>query len=122
MNALGNFIPPMTIYPRVRMRDALLYGAPPQTIAVRHKSGWMQSEIFVQWFKHFLHPTKDDPGLFVLDGHASHTKNFELIDMARENYVEILCLPPHCTHKLQPIDVLIMGLLSAYYSSECKKY
>jgi hypothetical protein len=32
----------------------------------------------------------------VLDGHVTHTKNLEFINMARENFVTVLCLPPRC--------------------------
>ena len=125
VNAIGNYIPPMIIFPRVRMKDELLYGAPPETLPVCHKSGWMQSDLFVTWFEHFItyaHPSEEHPVLLILDGHASHTKNIALIDMARENNVSILCLPPHCTHRLQPLDVSVMGPLSSYYGDEAKKW
>lgn len=121
MSASGNFIPPLLIFPRIRMKAELLDGAPPGTISVCHPSGWIQSEIFVEWLNHFISsvkPKKEDPVLLLLDGHTTHTKNLPLIETARENGVIILSFPPHCTHRLQPLDVSVMSPLSTYYSQE----
>ena len=118
MNAMGNYIPPMLIFPRVRWKAELIDGAPPGTIHACHPSGWMQLSLFTVWFKHFLDyakPTADKPVLLTLDGHCTHTKNLEVINLAREKYVEILCFPPHCTHRLQPLDVTFMKPLNLYY-------
>ncbi|KAJ8886439.1 hypothetical protein PR048_012650 [Dryococelus australis] len=32
--------------------------------------------------------------------------------------VTILCLPPHTTHKMQPLDKTLMGALKTYYNEE----
>lgn len=64
-------------------------------------------DIFIEWFNHFIkktHPTKKNPILLILAGHHTHVRNLEVILMAKENNVTILCLPPHTTHKLQPLD------------------
>lgn len=79
MSATGHYVPPLLIFPRVRMKDELKIGAPPGTIFKAHPSGWMQSDIFVDWFVHFMEytkPTKEDPVLLILDGHTTHTKIF----------------------------------------------
>ena len=47
MNVTGSFIPPLFIFPRVRMKMELMNGAPPGSIYACHKSGWMQLTIFV---------------------------------------------------------------------------
>ena len=46
----------------------------------------------------------------------------EVIDLARANGVVLLCLPPHCSHKMQPLDVSFMKSLSTYYDQELKKW
>ncbi|KAK0066392.1 tigger transposable element-derived protein 4 [Biomphalaria pfeifferi] len=30
----------------------------------------------------------------------------------------MICLPPHCTHRIQPLDVSFMKQVSTYYDSE----
>ena len=60
--------------------------------------------------------------LLILDGHSTHTKNLELIDLGRGNGVVLLCLPPHCSHIMQPLDVRFMKPLSTYYDQELEKW
>lgn len=44
--------------------------------------------------------------------------NLDAIELAIENGAVILCLPPHCSHKMQPLDVAFMNPLSKYYAEE----
>ncbi|XP_022163625.1 uncharacterized protein LOC111029082 [Myzus persicae] len=121
MSASGNFIPPLMIFLRVRINPDFIDGAPPATLVVCHPSGWMQSHIFVQWLEHFIkqtNPTESNPVLPLLDGHATHVKNLDIIDLTRKNNVIILCFPPHTTHRLQPLDLSFMGPLSTFYSQQ----
>ncbi|GBN39256.1 hypothetical protein AVEN_113634-1 [Araneus ventricosus] len=48
--------------------------------------------------------TEQRPVLLILDGHSSHVRNSGVIDLARENHVTIISLPPYSTHMLQPLD------------------
>ncbi|XP_036334788.1 uncharacterized protein LOC118745442 [Rhagoletis pomonella] len=125
MSAGGSFVPPYFIFPRKNSHPLLMKDAPPGAKFSCHLSGWVQIPIFTNWFKHFLEftkPTKEEPALLILDGHYSHTRNIELIDLARENGVVILSLPPHFTHKMQPLDKTFMGPLKVYYSDEVRRF
>lgn len=42
-------------------------------------------------------PTKENPTLFVFDGHNPHTRNLDVTDMGRQHHAAVLCLPPHST-------------------------
>ena len=55
------------------------------------------------------------PVLLICDGHGSHTTDIMLLK-AREHNIYIFRLPPHCTHKLQPLDVGILGPLQSKFS------
>ena len=46
VNAIGNSIPPMMIFPRVHFRQHMVKGAPAGTIGKANPSGWMNAEIF----------------------------------------------------------------------------
>lgn len=119
MSAGGTFVPPMMIFPRKNMTETLMRGAPLGTLGRCHPSGWVQTNLFSDWFKHFIKytkPSEESPVLLLLDGHYSHTRNIEIIDLARENHITIVCLPPHATHKLQPLDKTFMGSLKSHYS------
>ena len=124
MNAVRHYVPPLFVFPRVSMKQELLDHAPLGSIAVPHKSGWMQSDVFVDWFKHFLYhtnPSKENPVL-ILDGHKTHTLNVEVINLARASHVTLFCLPPHCSHRLQPLDVGFMKPVMTFYTQEVEKW
>ncbi|XP_023238520.1 uncharacterized protein LOC111637281 isoform X2 [Centruroides sculpturatus] len=125
MSAGGSFLPPMMIFPWKNMSDQLMRGAPSGAIGRAHPSGWVQANLFTQWFKHFLAKTKPTaklPVLLILDGHYSHTRNVDVIELARINHVSIISLPPHTTHKLHPLDKTFMGPLKTYYSKAIRQH
>lgn len=124
-NAAGSYMPPFFIFPRQRFKPEMMNGASPGAWAECHQSGWMQTEIFEHWFQRFLEfsrASKQNPVLLLLDGHLTHTQNLKVIEAARENGVILLCFPPHCTHRLQPLDVTFMKPLSTYYDQEVSNW
>mgnify|MGYP000238704544 CR=1 FL=1 len=54
MSASGIFVPPMIIFPWKNMNQQLMKGAPPGSVGICHPSGWVQSDLFSQWFEHFI--------------------------------------------------------------------
>ena len=123
-NAEGTFIPPLMIFPRVKMNERLIHDAPLGTIGAASKSGWIDSSLFLQWFEHFVKrvkPSTDDPHLILLDGHVSH-KSLPLIEAARSHGVTLLCFPPHTTHALQPLDCVFFGPLKKFYNQACEAF
>ena len=119
MSAAGQFIPPMIVFPRKRMKPELMDGTPPACAYRCHPSGWMQSEIFTEWIEQSVTSSSSsvsNPSLLILDGHATHTKNLAVIDLVRQNGVTLLVLPSHCSHRLQPLDVSFMTSLSTYFN------
>lgn len=74
-------------------------------VHVTSENGWVNCELFIQWFQFFLKvipPTR--PVLLIMDGHGSHI-SIEVIELARDNGIHLLCLPAHTTHILHPLDV-----------------
>lgn len=125
MSAGGSYVPPMFIFPRTNMTDILMKGAPPGSIGRAHPSGWVQANLFTDWLRHFVEktkPTETSPILLILDGHFSHVRNIDVIDMARKNFITILSLPSHTTHKLQPLDRTFMGALKTHYSENIRQW
>jgi hypothetical protein len=105
----------MLIFPRVRMKPQFADGTPPGSLSICHKSGWMLEK----WFDHFVHHTqtsKSNPVLLILDGHKTHTQNIATIEKARQNGVTILCLPPHTSHRMQPLEVSFRATHHFLYS------
>ena len=119
MSAAGEYVPPMFVFPRKRMKTELMDRAPPGSIAEAHETGWMQSDICVRWFQHFI---TQPYSLLILDGHKTHTSNLPFIEMARKSHVVVLCLPPQCSHRLQPLDVTFMKPFMTFYTQEMENW
>jgi len=125
MSPTGHVIPPLLVFPRKNMKQELMNCTPSGSFHVCQPSGWIQREIFSQWFLYVIKhtkPTKEDPVILVLDGHYSHTRNMEVITLSRENQVDIICHPPHISHKMQPLDKAFMGPLKTFYCQETEKW
>lgn len=121
MSASGQYIPPLFVFPRARMQPALMNGAPPQSIAAVSKNGWSNSEIFLVWlnhFKQFSGCSKENKVLLVLDNHESHV-NINAYQMCNDNGIIMLTIPPHTSHRLQPLDITFFGPLKKAYYQEC---
>ena len=54
VNAAGQPLPPIYVFPRKHFKDHLLHGAPADALGLAVESGWMNSDFFVETFKHFL--------------------------------------------------------------------
>ena len=114
-SAAGHYIPPLIIFPRVRMNDKLKTGAPPGTIFETSPKGWINKDIFFRWLDFFIKSIpKARPVLLIYDGHSSHI-SMEVIEKARKNDIHLLCLPSHGTHILQPLDISVMRFVQAAF-------
>ncbi|XP_067939990.1 uncharacterized protein [Watersipora subatra] len=124
INAQGSFIPPFLIFPRVNFKNSMLNGTPPGSRGAAHVSGWMNQEIFLQWLEHFAKHAKcshQHPVLLLMDNHTSHV-SISAIESAKEKGIILLTFPPHCSHKLQPLDRTVYGPLKRYYNDSCTRW
>jgi hypothetical protein len=84
-------------------------------------NGWTNNELGVEWLKHFNAYTKTRVvgarRLLVFDGHKSH-HSLEFQELCKENNIYTLCMPPHSSHLLQPLDVGCFSPLKRAYSRE----
>jgi hypothetical protein len=85
-------------------------------------SGWINNELGLAWLKLvFDRSTKAKAGrshrLLILDGHGSHL-TMDFIDYCDHNRILLAIYPPHATHTLQPLDVVMFKPLSSAYSAQ----
>ncbi|KAJ8964234.1 hypothetical protein NQ314_005063 [Rhamnusium bicolor] len=112
VSASGNSIPPFCIFPGVNF-------GPVGSLGDANPSGWMKEEHCIKFIKHFIHHarcSKERPVLLLLDNHESHL-SVPALDICKENGVTVLSFPPHCSHKLQPLDRSVYGPLKKYCNS-----
>ncbi len=117
-SASGVALPPMIIYPRSFPGGQYRFGGPDDPVYARSESGWVDNELFVECIRRvFLKfAVPDRPLLLVIDDHKTHL-TLECIDLCRTNNIILLCLPPHTTHALQPLDVSVFRSLKCHFSS-----
>lgn len=118
INAIGNSVPPYFIFPRVNFKPYMLHGAPIGSDGSTHPSGWMTSSNFIKYMHHFVihaKPTPENPVLLLLDNHESHI-SVEVLDFCKQVGIVLVTFPPHCSHKLQPLDLTVYGPLKNYYN------
>lgn len=122
INATGDiFVPPLFVYPRVRIDQDLKKDAPMGSIFDGQKSGWITAEGFLKWMQLFVervNPSEKNPVLLILDGHSSH-KDLNVISYAKKSHIHMLSLPPHTSHKLQPLDRAVMKPFKNAYNEAC---
>jgi hypothetical protein len=83
------------------------------------ENGWTNNALGLEWLKHFdAHTKARQVGgyrLLILDGHESHL-NQDFKDYCLEHKILTLCMPPHSSHILQPLDVVCFSPLKRKYS------
>lgn len=124
INAIGNAVPPVFVFPRKNFKDIFMEGAPVGSIGFSNPSGWMNAEIFSKALDHIIRQTnssKDNPILLILDNHESHV-TVEIINKARDNGVFMLTFPPHCSHRLQPLDISVYSSFKSRYNTACNDW
>ncbi|KAM3965936.1 uncharacterized protein ACR2FA_012786 [Aphomia sociella] len=121
MSAAGSFVPPMFIFPRKRMTPQLEKDGRAVAIYKCSDNGWINEHLFFEWLQHFAmytKPSSHEPVLLILDNHASHT-SLMVYDFCKQNNIHMLSLPPHTSHRMQPLDHTFFGPLKAMYKKEC---
>ncbi|KAB0797555.1 hypothetical protein PPYR_08548 [Photinus pyralis] len=119
VSATGGFIPPLFIFPRVHYKEHFIRSGPVGCIGPCNPSGWMNEEHFCKFHQHFVKMTKcskDQPCLLLLDNHNSHL-SIEGLNYAKNNGLVMLSFPPHCSHRLQPLDRSVYGPFKKYVNS-----
>jgi hypothetical protein len=128
--ALGNAIPPTLLY-KGKSRDLqdtwvdeledvddIFFGAT--------ENGWTNDAYGLKWLQEVFEPRTrpkrhTTKRLLIVDGHSSHV-NLRFINWAEEHGIFILILPPHATHRLQPLDVNCFLPLATDYQVELDQW
>ena len=66
--------------------------------------------------QHFVKYTKPSPEhtiLRLLDNHSFHM-SFDVINYAKENNITMMSFSPHCSHKMQSLDISVFSPFETY--------
>lgn len=122
-SASGEKSPPLVIFKGLNLwtnwvPEPKENDCPDMTFAAS-KNGWISSEIFLNFLKNNLVPAlpEDRPVLLIYDGHATHVTD-DVIDFAKSQNIEILKLPAHTSHLLQPLDLSVFKSLKVMWDEK----
>ncbi|XP_052079009.1 uncharacterized protein LOC127717266 [Mytilus californianus] len=112
IGADGHVLPSFIIFDDCLPHRNFKDGVPDTWLYGSSESGYMDTELFENWFDKVFLPFCGTrrPVLLIFDNHDSHI-SIDLIEKAKANNIHIIGLPPHTTHLLQPLDVAIFGPL-----------
>jgi hypothetical protein len=123
VSAAGVAIPPLIIFKAKHTNTAWIpQDTPPDWRFSTSNSGWTSDSHAYEWLTSVFEPTTrpEDPNLhrlLIMDGHGSHiTAN--VIAHCMEHAIDLLIMPPHTSHKLQPLDVSVFSPLKRALAAE----
>ncbi|EAX68197.1 DDE superfamily endonuclease containing protein [Trichomonas vaginalis G3] len=119
----GTTMKPMVILPQKKTLDAELEDL--DAFFVRSESGWMNKYLFMVYCIMFICKVQEKrsqmnvfdaqvPFLLIVDGHPSRL-SFLAVRLLSAFNIELLVLPGHTSHILQPLDVGIFSPLKAQF-------
>jgi hypothetical protein len=121
----GSALPPGLIFAALGgLRDTWVAGIEAgkhEVFCCTSPTGWSNNEIGLSWLEQvFQRATKEkakrDYRLLIVDGHGSHL-TMDFINYCDSHRIILAILPPHSTHTLQPLDVVMFKALSSAYSN-----
>jgi hypothetical protein len=127
INAAGRRSPPLIIMKGLRVQEAWKeYMPQDKGWQLRcSESGWITKHLFSEFATQFV-AWLQSIGLLgrkhvlVLDGHRTHTFNLAFLQTMKQNHIEVICLPPHCSHFLQPSDLIPFASFKSHWNRELR--
>jgi hypothetical protein len=125
VNATGWTIPPFIIFQGKHHLSAWYKeeDLPHDWVIGVSENGWTTNELGLQWIKHFNEHTKkrvvSSNRLLIIDGHESHD-SLDFQQYCKENKIITICMPPHSSHLLQPLDVGCFAPLKKAYGRQAE--
>ncbi|CAF5031825.1 unnamed protein product [Rotaria sp. Silwood1] len=124
ISAAGQVISPFIIYSGKVLMNTWCKGGPDGSRYAVTKKSWINSCSFEYLLREMFIPATQHlnrPLLLVMDGHNAHM-NINIIQLMKQHKIVCLILPPHCTHTLQPIDVVVFNNVKTDWSNIVTNY
>ena len=105
----GKVCPPLVIHKVQRVQETWRMKAPGDILLSATMKGYITKSCFHQYGVHFIKFLKHEglanrKNLLIIDGHKSHLYNLPFYEAMWANGIEVLTIPPHTSHVLQPLD------------------
>ena len=88
-------------------------------------NGWFTSKICLRWLREVFIPetqpgNKNDWRQLILDGAPTHL-DADFMHTAWSNKIQLIYLPPHTSHRTQPLDLAVFAPLKTAYAQQTAK-
>ena len=117
----GRAIAPLLVAKGVLIQERWFKGIECGDIAIAvSDTAYVNDILSFLWLQHWerlTRPNSRQYRLLVLDGYDSHL-TYEFVKFCIDSKVEVLKLPPHSTHFLQPLDVVVFQQWKHWHAQE----
>ena len=123
INAAGEALAPLIIFKGTTMNTRWLNERSPEGWHfATSKNGWTSNDLGLAWLKEVFDRQTSLMAagrrrLLVAGGHGSHIR-VDFIAYCMEHSIDLLIMPPHCSHVLQPLDVGVFSAFKWYHTVE----
>jgi hypothetical protein len=123
INAAGEALPPLLIFKGEYLNTRWLDERSPEGwFFATSKNGWTSNILGLAWLQTVFEPLTREKAagrrrLLIADGHGSHIRA-DFIAHCMQNDIDLLIMPAHCSHILQPLDVGVFSAFKRYHSVE----
>jgi hypothetical protein len=118
VGATGKRIPPFIVFAGKVLISNWFHDLPRDWVIQVSPTGWTNNDLALAWLEHFDSHAKPigTHRLLIIDGHESHC-SVEFQERCKEKKIITLCMPPHSSHLLQPLDVACFAPLKRLYGN-----
>jgi len=114
VSASSRALPPLLIFKAKHANSSWIPKNLPQNWRIStSNSGWTSDSHGFEWLKEVFEPKtrpaiRSQRRLLIMDGHSSHI-TARVIQFCVDKAIDLLIMPPHCSHILQPLDVSVFA-------------
>ncbi|KAI1007918.1 hypothetical protein K3495_g313 [Podosphaera aphanis] len=125
VSATGSYIRPLIIFKGNNPQNTWFPEVTPEWYFTTSENGWTNNFIALQWLKNIFipetRPQTSDHRLLIMDGHGSHTSP-EFLLLCKQNNIQLLFLPAHSSHVLQPLALGVFAPLKSRYRTQIAEH
>ena len=122
-------MPPLVIHKGSKMFDLWLLNKPPNVTLRSSPKGWINKQVFCEYAQNWIRWLKRHEGLsaerkhlLILDTHKSHIYNLQFLTLMTSNNIEVLAIPRHTSHILQPFDSIPFANFKTAWNANLSNY
>jgi hypothetical protein len=119
VGATGKRIPPFIIFAGIVLTSRWFHDLPRDSGIQVSPTGWTNNDLALAWLEHFDSHARPVGAyrLLIVDGHESHC-SVDFHTLCEEKKIITICMPPHSSHLLQPLNVACFSPLKRKYSDK----